>query len=142
MIAVDTNLLVYAHRSAVKEHMAARSALSRAASSATGWGIPYPCVAEFLAVVTHPSAAGRPSTPEEAARFLEALRDAGMQILYPTHGFGFRLLRQAAETGVRGVRIFDFQIGCIALESDAKAIWTHDHDFCAPDGLSVHDPLV
>jgi predicted nucleic acid-binding protein len=62
MIAVDTNLLVYAHRARTREHAAARRAIERAAAHAAGWGLPLPVLAEFWAVVTHPSAAGRPST--------------------------------------------------------------------------------
>ena len=37
MIALDTNLLVYAHRSATPEHKNAGAAIERAAAS-SGWG--------------------------------------------------------------------------------------------------------
>ena len=77
MIAVDTNLLVYAHRAATKEHRAARKAIERASDDSRGWGIPIPCVAEFWSVVTHPSASGRPSTEAEAQAFLLSLNREG-----------------------------------------------------------------
>ena len=79
MIALDTNLLVYAHRSAVAEHRSARQAIVRARTSSGGWGFSLPVVGEFWSVVTHPTAAGRPSAPEEAHREAaeQALVDAG-----------------------------------------------------------------
>jgi hypothetical protein len=39
VIAVDTNLLVYAHRAATREHRRARAAIALAAGSGAGWGI-------------------------------------------------------------------------------------------------------
>ena len=59
MIALDTNLLVYAHRSAVAEHRSARQAIVRARTSSGGWGFSLPVVGEFWSVVTHLTAAGR-----------------------------------------------------------------------------------
>ena len=142
VIAVDTSLLVYAHRSLVPEHSAARRALTRAAESTRGWGTAFPCIAEFWCIVTHPEATGRPSTPKEASRFLLSLTDAGLQIWYPESGFAPRLLQLAAEHGVSGVRIFDFQIGAISLLAGASTLWTHDRTFCSPPALRVLDPLA
>ena len=142
MIAIDTNLLVYGHRSAVPEHKRAQAALERVAGAPSGWGVALPCVAEFWTVVTHPSAAGRPSTPEEAKGFLECLRrDANMQIFVPGRGMGARLLNVAERQSVSGPRIFDLQIGLIAVEAGATEIWTYDTRFLAPAGLRVVDPL-
>lgn len=142
MIAVDTNLLVYAHRAAVPEHKKAQVALGRAAGMRSGWGVALPCVAEFWMVVTHPSATGRPSTPAEARAFLECLRrDANMRLFVPGRGLGARLLNTAEHMNVSGARIFDLQIGLIAVEAGASEIWTHDIRFLAPVGLRVVDPL-
>ena len=77
MIALDTNLLVYAHRAAVAQHQPARRAITRASRSPGGWGFSLPVAVEFWSVVTHPTASGRPSTPNEAARFLAGLETAG-----------------------------------------------------------------
>lgn len=141
MIAVDTNLLIFAHRSATEEHRTAREALERAAEGA--WGIPLPVLGEFWSIVTHPAAAGRPSTPDEATAFVEALiRDGGAQLWYPASGFGERLFRLAVDLEVTGVRIFDLQIALIAFENGAREIWTHDRNFVAMPGLRVVDPLA
>jgi toxin-antitoxin system PIN domain toxin len=142
VIAVDTNLLVYAHRAALPEHGAARHAIERAARLGTGWGISQPSLAEFWSVVTHPAATGRPSTGTEASRFLASLvRDGGARIWLPGVGFGDRLVELAARLDVQGPRIFDLQIGLLALEHGAHEIWTHDRRFVTLPGLRIRDPL-
>lgn len=142
MIAVDTNLLVYAHRAAVPEHAAARAAIERAARHPRGWGVPAPCLADLWMVATHPSASGRPSTPEEVLAFLDALRDQGrMSLLEGRPGMAERLVGLAARLGVSGPRVFDLQIGLCALEAGATELWSHDRHFLAPPGLRLVDPL-
>ncbi len=141
MIALDTNLLIYAHRSSVPEHRAAMRAIEQAAKNANGWAIPFPCVAEFWAVVTHPASLGRPSKPREAQAILDSQSAAGAKILYP-HGVAMaRLCKLAERLDVQGARIFDLQIGLTCQEAGAREIWSHDQNFIAIPGLVVNDPL-
>ena len=142
MIAVDTNLLVYALRSGVDQHGAARAAIERAAASPRGWGVALQSIAELWMVVTHPSAAGGPASSAVVALFLERLReDAGMQVFEPRPGFTTRLVDLATTLEVAGPRIFDLQIGLTAWEAGARELWTHDRRFRAPPQLRVVDPL-
>lgn len=108
MIAIDTNVLVYAHRARAPRHAAAKRAIQRAADSRR-WGIALASVGEFWSVVTHPTSV-RPSTADEAQRFLESLEDAGAEIWVPGAGLARRLTHIAAERGVVGPRIYDLQI--------------------------------
>ena len=141
MIAIDTNLLVYAHRSRTPEHTRARKAIEQAAGSADGWGIAAPSLTEFWAIATHPASEGRPSTPNQAAAFVSALVKAGAQIWLPGPGFGDRLLQVAADLEVVGPRVFDLQIALTAFEGGATELWTHDTRFVKIPGLRLHDPL-
>jgi hypothetical protein len=142
MIAIDTNLLVYAHRAGVPQHQAARRALERAANEEAGWGIALASLAEFWALVTHPASTGRPSTPAEASRFLQSILESGeAQLWEPGPGFGDRLLAFAADRDIRGPRIFDLQIALTAVEHGAREVWTHDRNFLSVPGLRVRDPL-
>jgi predicted nucleic acid-binding protein len=142
VIAIDTNLLAYAHRAGTSESAAARGAIERAASSSGGWGVALPSVAEFWAIVTHPAAAGRPSTPEEALDFLDALvREGGAQVFQAGPAFPERLTQLAADLAVTGPRIFDLQIALLAFDGGATEIWTHDRKFVSVPGLRVVDPL-
>jgi toxin-antitoxin system PIN domain toxin len=136
VIALDTNLLVYAHRSATSEHRAARAAIERAAASGA-WGFAAPVVAEFWAVVTHQAARGRPSTPDEALGFLAALEDAGAHLWTPGTGFGIRLAQAAADLDVSGNRVFDLQVALCAFEGGARELWSHDARFVTVPGLRV-----
>jgi uncharacterized protein len=142
MIAIDTNLLIYAHRARTPENRAARRAIRGASSDVRGWGIALPSIAEFWSVVTHASATGGPSPAKQAHGFLSALiGEAGADIFVPRDGFWERLLRLAAGLHIQGPRIFDLQIALTAFESGASEIWTHDAGFVSVPGLTVHDPL-
>jgi hypothetical protein len=140
MIAIDTNLLVYAHRSRVPQHRASRRAIERAAARGR-WGFALASVAEFWAVTTHPSSEGRPSTPADAVAYLEALTDAGAETWEPGPGFGARLTQLAADLGVSGPRVFDLQIALTSFECGATEVWTADARFVKLPGLRLHNPL-
>ena len=141
MIGIDTNLLVYAHRTGTSEHRAAVRALEKASRDPRGWGIALPSVAEFWSVVTHPACSGGPSTAREAHGFLAALTEGGAIIWVPGEDFWHRLTRLASDLGIHGARIFDLQIALAARDSGATEIWTHDAAFVSVQGLRVHDPL-
>lgn len=115
MIALDTSLLAYAHRSGTAEHAAAQRAIEDACNSRRGCGVPEQAIAEFWSVVTHPAAAGGPSSPDEAAGFLRALEDDGGVVVFtPGAGFGARLVQTAVDLNVRGPRVCDLQIALCA----------------------------
>ena len=142
MIALDTNLLVYAHREGAPEHKAARAAIFDALNDPRGWGICLPSIAEFWSIVTHPKIPGGPSSSRIVSHFFHYLITEGHgNIWTPGPGFGQRLLRWAASLGIQGRRIFDLQIALIALEHGAKEVWTHDADFVSVPRVKIHDPL-
>lgn len=123
------------------DHRAARRAIERAAGDPRGWGLALASATEFWAVVAHPDASGRPSTPADARAFLAALIDAGARIWTPGPGFWERLSQLALDLGVGGARIVDLQIGLTAFDQGAVEIWTHDAAFLGVPGLMVRDPL-
>lgn len=142
MIALDSNLLIYAHRAGVPQHRAALAAIEQAIGSLAGCGIAVFSVGEYWNAVTHRLAAGGPSTGEQATAFLRELtEDAGLKIWVPGAGFALRLARRAASLGVRGRGIFDLQIALCATENGATEIWTHDATFVTVPGLRVVNPL-
>ena len=53
MIAVDTNILAYAHRRESQVHDQAHSIMARLAEGDRIWTIPWPCCYEFLSVATN-----------------------------------------------------------------------------------------
>ena len=91
--------------------------------------------------MTHPEAAGRPSTPDEAAGFLGALEAAGAVVWMPGVGFARRLAQLAVAQEIVGPRIFDLQIALMAFEGGATEVWTADRRFTSVPGLPVVLPL-
>lgn len=140
MIAIDTNILIYAHRAGAKQSRAARHAIEKAVSTGA-WGFAGATIAEFWSQVTHMHYPGGPSTPEQAGGFIRSLLEWGGVVFLPRTGFGERLVHTAEELGIRGARVFDLQIGLVARECGAHEIWTHDKHFVQFRGLRVVDPI-
>ena len=127
MIAIDTNLLVYAHRQRVPEHRRAQAAIEGAATNPRGWGFAAGVLPEFWAVVTHPSAEGRPSTPAQAAAFIRALTSAGAAM--PNHD----LPKQAKDW-------FGTSERCrLATSHDRKRCVSYPNIAATDRGVNAHD---
>src|ERR1700736_232504 len=73
MIALDTNVLVYAHREDAEFHGEASAALVKLAAGSERWAVPWPCAHEFIAIVTHPKIYKSPTPLERALQALEEL---------------------------------------------------------------------
>jgi len=54
MIAVDANVLVYAHRRDSPFHDQAMKTMGQLAGSPADWAIPWPCLHEFFSIATNP----------------------------------------------------------------------------------------
>lgn len=143
MIAVDTSLLVYAHREDSPHHAPAAQALRRIATGTQPWAVPWPCVHEFLAVVTHPRIY-RPPTPLEVA--LEAvhvlLAAPRVHLLAEAPAHASVLAELVRSSGVTGARIHDARIAAICLAHGVDALWSADRDFSWFPALTVINPLV
>ncbi len=88
MIAVDTNVLVYAHREDSTWHAAAYARVAELAEGRVGWAIPWPCLHEFLAIVTHPRVYAPPTPLAAALDQLDAwLESPSLSLLAETEGY-------------------------------------------------------
>lgn len=130
MIAVDTNVLVYAHRAEMDLHASAADRLTALAEGDELWALPVFCVTEFLRVVTHPKVLNPPSTATEALGFIdELLASPTCQVACPETAFLDRLGVAIRESDARGNLIFDAQIAALCSQHGITAILTNDHDF-------------
>ena len=138
MIAVDTNVLVYAHRAETALHQAATRKLVDLAAGRGLWGLPVFCAGEFIRVVTHRRVFNPPSTLEEAIQFLERVVAApGCRILRPEAGFFELLTTVAREADARGNLAFDAQIAALCREHGVSTLLTNDRDFARFEGLRL-----
>jgi len=130
MKAVDTNVLVYAHRTDTPFHDKAASTLRGLAEGQSQWAIPWPCVSEFYSVVTHPRIYDPPSSRDEALGQLRAWVESPTCILLaepPGHWEQFeRLIRDAK---VAGPVVHDARIAAICAAQGISELITQDRDF-------------
>ena len=143
MIAVDTNLLVYAHRRGAPFHGEAVAAVRKAAEGKSAWAIPWPCIHEFLAIVTHPRIYDPPSTWEQALAQVDAwlaspsLRTLGEGTAYLPH------LTDAVRTArATGGAVHDARIAALCRYHGVRVLWSADRDFSRYPELRVENPLI
>ncbi len=143
MIALDTNVLVYAHREDSAHHRAAARRLGALVAGPKQVGLPWPVVHEFLAVVTHPRIY-RPPTPMVAAlAAIDALLDApGVHPLAEGADHLTVLGRLLKGGEITGARVHDARVAAICLSHGVEALWSADRDFSWFPELMVVNPLV
>jgi uncharacterized protein len=143
VIAVDTNILVYAHRADAPFHHRARSTLESLAAGARAWAIPWPCAHEFFAVVTHPRIY-KSATPAATAfaqlRALQAL--ANLAFIAEDDDYLQHLEPLALAAKAQGGAIHDARIAAICLSHGVAELWSADRDFSRFPALAVRNPLI
>ncbi len=143
MIAVDTNLLVYAHRRESRRHAAAAALLRTLAEGDAPWAIPWPCCYEFLSVVTNPRIwRDDATTSEQAWRQLTGwISSPSLRLIGETQDFPEILERFVLRPRVLGAVVHDARIAAICVAHGAEALLTRDRDFSLFPELRTRDPL-
>ena len=143
MIAVDANILVYAHRADSAWNEAAIACLDGLAEQGTSWGIPWPCVYEFYTIVTHPRIYEPPSSPKQAVEQLEAWLEAPELTLLAEEAAHWAVLKQQLLRGkVSGPHVQDARIAALCLAHGVTELWTADRDFSRFPALRTRNPLL
>lgn len=141
MIAVDTNLLVYAHRADMPQHAAATTALRTLAEGAQPWAIAWPSVHEFFATVTN-NKFKPASTPKVAWAAIRSIVGSPSLRLIGEGVNHLQLLHRFIDRGdVRGAMIHDARIAAICLSHGVNELWTVDRDFSRFPELKTNNPL-
>lgn len=144
MIAVDTNVLVNAHRREARYHEQGYSAMALLARGAEPWALPWPCVAEFICVVTNPGLFKPASTAEEAVDQVRAWREAPSCRLINETGRTEETFLQlvVGSKHVVGARVYDARIAAICLDHGVTELWTADRDYGYFPKLKVRNPTL
>jgi toxin-antitoxin system PIN domain toxin len=143
MIAVDTNILVYAHRRDSPFHAPAVATVRGLAESPAAWAIPWPCVHEFYSTVTHARIYDPPSTPDEAIGQVAAWLGSPSLVLLQEGATYWPALRSLLESGkVRGPMVHDARIAALCRVNGVRELWSADRDFGRFADLPVRNPLV
>jgi toxin-antitoxin system PIN domain toxin len=143
VIAIDTNILVYAHREDADWHERAATAIAGLAESAREWAIPWPCLHEFLAIVTHPRIFRTPTPLELAVGQLDAwLESPSLVVLSENEHYVDSFREIVLSSRVTGPRVHDARVAALCLSHGINEIWSADRDFSMFRGLRLRNPLV
>lgn len=142
MIAVDTNILVYAHRKDSQFHEAADRELTNLAEGDRLWSIPWPCIHEFLAIVTHPRIYHPPTPAGDALMqvgcWMECPR---LQLIGETGDYWNGLKDLVLKGRLSGPKIHDARVAAICLQNGVKILWSADRDFSRVKEIEIVNPL-
>ena len=143
MQAVDTKVLIYAEITSSRHHKGVRHLLVRLAEGAEAWAIPWPCIYEFLRVVTHPRVYHPPVPAEIALQDLRSVLASPSLLLLSETPRHYAILGDVIQrSGVSGNLIHDAHIMALCLEHGVSELLTGDRDFARFAGLHFTDPFA
>jgi len=122
---------------------AAYALLAELAEGRGPWAIPWPCLHEFLAIVTHPKIYA-PPTPLDAALDQAAawLESPSLVLLAESEGY-WPELRLALQAGrLAGPQAHDARVAALCQSHGVRELWTADRDFSRFPALKTRNPLV
>jgi len=141
--AVDTNILVYAHREELPRHEAALELLRSLSGSPEPWVLLWPCVYEFIRVVTHPRLFDPPTPLDEAVTAVEGLLSSpSVLLLSETKRHPTWFSRMVLDSGASGNLVFDAHVAALMREHGIDEIITSDRDFHRFPGIRVSNPFA
>lgn len=144
MIAVDTNILVYAHRRDAEFHSAAADRVRALAQGKSAWAIPWPCLHEFFAISTHPKIYDPPSSRPQAIAQIDAwLASPSLSVLSEPAGYWDVLQTTLTAGKVIGSMVHDARIAALCATHGVRELWSADRDFGRfGSAITVRNPLV
>jgi hypothetical protein len=143
VIAVDTNILVYAHREDSPFHTAACDCVAELAEGPANWAIPWPCLHEFLAIVTHVRIYAPPTPLARALEQVDAWQESPTLLLLGESATHWPTLRALLTVGrVAGPRVHDARVAALCRDHGVRELWSADRDFSRFAGVPVVNPLA
>jgi hypothetical protein len=143
VIAVDTNILVYAHREDSAFHQAAFQCVAELAQGLASWAIPWPCLHEFIAVATHPRIYDPPTPSARAIDQVEAWIGSPTLVLLSETASHWKTLSELLTKGrIVGPQVHDARIAALCRQHGVRALWSADRDFSRFAGINVVNPLI
>jgi len=142
MQAIDTNVLIYGEITTSAYHKTAFNILTELSEGATPWAIPWPCIYEFLRVVTHPRVYHPPVPMTVALQDLQLLLQAPtLQLLSETSRHTEIMSKVLEASGVTGNLVHDAHIAALCIEHGISEFISGDRDFARFSSLKVTNPF-
>ena len=141
MLLCDVNVLVYAHREDIANHLPYREWLESVINGDQAYAVSDLILSGFVRVVTHPKIFGKPSTLREALAFTEQLRgQPGCVAVQPGPRHWDIFKRLCSTAADKGNLVPDAYLAALAIEAGCEWITT-DRDFSRFPGLRWRSPL-
>jgi hypothetical protein len=142
MRALDTNVLVYAEVRNSLHHARARRIVVELAEGALPWAIPWPCIYEFLRIVTHPRVYHPPVPLRTAMQDLHRILESPtLVLLHETANHAAVMRRVLGESKVTSNLVHDAHIAALCLEHGVSEIITADRDFTRFASMEIVNPF-
>lgn len=143
MIAIDTNILVHAHREDSPFFEKAYACLAEFAEGVASWAIPWPCIHEFFSIITHPKIYDPPTPTAQAVEQLDVWMESPTLSLLPETPDYWRVLKELiASSHISGPMVHDARIAAICMAHGVSELLTADRDFGRFRALKTRNPLV
>jgi toxin-antitoxin system PIN domain toxin len=140
--AVDSNILIYAHREECEQHQKAKEILFELSEGQSAWFIAWPCLYEFVRVVTHPRVFTPPTKAHQVWQNIQHLCQSPTLSLLSETDRHLSIMGALLKTkGIYGNIIHDAHIAALLIEHDVKEIITNDDDFRRFSELKVINPF-
>ncbi len=143
MIAVDSNILIYSQNHRSEWHRQSRRIMEELAGSHSPWCIPWPCIHEFLAVVTNtkifPAVEAMPSVLAQVRAWMES---PSLRLIGEMENHWTELEGMITAGKLRGGAVHDARVAAICVEHGVTELWSADRDFSRIGRLRVRNPLV
>jgi len=143
MIALDTNILVYSVREDSPWHEAALSCVRGEAEGSALWAIAWPCIHEFLAVITHPKIYKPPTSLQDAILQVDYwMESPTLRLIGEAPGYWEHLKSTLVGGKAAGPLIHDARVAAICRAAGVREIWSADRDYSRFAGIPARNPLI
>ncbi len=117
--------------------------LARLAEGNHPWAIPWPCLSEFLAIVTHPRIYNPPTPLSDALAQIRCwVESPSLVLLNEGEGFYAVWEKTLGDAALVGGAIHDARVAALCIYHGAKQLLTSDRDFSRFPKLRVENPLL
>jgi uncharacterized protein len=143
VIAVDTNILVYAHREDSPFYKKASVCIKGLAEGRLPWAIPWPCIHEFYSIVTHPKIYDPPSPIDIAIGQIDAwIESPSLVLLSESVLYWDKLRKLIVSSKATGPLVHDARISSLCIDHGITELLTSDRDFGRFPSLKIRNPLI
>jgi toxin-antitoxin system PIN domain toxin len=137
VIALDTNVLAYAHRAEMALHGPAHERLRSLAEGSEPFALPLFVLGEFVRVVTQPRALTPPTPLGVALEYLDqVLGSPSARLLMPGPSFPSLFAEAYRDGAALGNLAFDAHLVAVCREHGVAELLTEDRDFSRFPGMA------